>query len=107
MADGNPATRPAGSRPIGLWVVVAVLLAIGIVLPLLVNLYDAVDPTLWGFPFYYWFQFALIPVVSLLTYVAFRISLVATRRDRRSVGLPADAPAGSVTDAPREDGERA
>ena len=41
-----------------------------------------------GFPFYYWFQFALIPVVSLFTYIAFRISLTATRKDRPVYGLP-------------------
>jgi hypothetical protein len=71
-------------------VVVAVLLGVGIVLPLLVPLYDAETPTLWGFPFYYWFQFALIPVVSLFTYVAFQISLRATRKDRPAFGLPAE-----------------
>jgi uncharacterized membrane protein len=64
------------------WVVVGVLLAIGIVVPLLVFLYDSVTPALWGFPFYYWFQFAMIPVVSLLTFIAFRLSEVATRRER-------------------------
>ena len=66
---------------------VAVLLAVGIVVPLLVPLYARPTPTLWGFPFYYWFQFALIPVVSALTFVAFRISQSATRRDREDRGV--------------------
>jgi hypothetical protein len=70
--------------------VVAVLLAVGIVVPLLVPVYARTSPTLFGFPFYFWFQFALIPVVSALTYVAFRLSLRATERDRRSLGLPTD-----------------
>ena len=61
---------------------VAGLLAIGIVVPLLVFLYDSAEPTLWGFPFFYWFQFAMIPVASLLTFVAFRLSQRATAEDR-------------------------
>jgi len=71
--------------------VVAVLLALGIIVPLLVFLYDSESPTLLGFPFYYWFQFLLIPIVSALTFAAFKISLAATRRDRERFGLPADS----------------
>jgi len=67
---------------------VGVLLAVGIVVPLLVPIYDSVDPRLFGFPFFYWFQFLLIPVVSVLTYIAFRLSLKGTAKERESVGLP-------------------
>ncbi len=105
MSDRNPASerRPGAPRrrTTRAWAVVAVLLAVGIVVPLLVGLYDSETPTLWGFPFFYWFQFALIPVVSLLTFVAFRLSLRATAQDREAFGLPAE-PAG---DQDRE-GER-
>ena len=72
----------ARRRTTGAWVVVAVLLAIGIVVPLVVPLYARTTPTLWGFPFYHWFQFALIPVVSVLTFAAFKVSESATRKDR-------------------------
>ena len=72
----------SGARTRGSWQLVAVLLAVAIVVPLLVFLYDSETPTLLGFPFYYWFQFLLIPVVSVLTFAAFRISVSATRRDR-------------------------
>ena len=82
MSEQNP------RRASGLWAVVAVLLAVGIVVPLLVGLYDSVEPRLGGFPFYYWFQFLLIPVVSLLTFIAFRLSLKATEQDRPAFGLP-------------------
>jgi hypothetical protein len=81
---------PNARRTGGAWAVVAVLLAVGIVLPLLVGLYDSVEPRLGGFPFYYWFQFLLIPVVSLLTFIAFRLSLKATEKDRPAFGLPAE-----------------
>lgn len=83
-------SEPNARRTGGAWAVVAVLLAVGIVLPLLVGLYDSVEPRLGGFPFYYWFQFLLIPVVSLLTFIAFRLSLKATAKDRSAFGLPAE-----------------
>ena len=60
------------------------LLVIPAVVPLLVPLYDRVRPTLFGFPFYYWFQFLLIPVAAALTTSAYLL----TRGDER----PADEP---------------
>jgi CBS domain containing-hemolysin-like protein len=53
------------------WTIVVVLLVPAVVLPLLVGVYDRTDPELWGFPFYYWFQFLLIPVVALFTTAAY------------------------------------
>lgn len=82
----NPSTAPrsttasSGTRPI--WITVGVLLAIGAVVPLLVWIYDSETPKLGGFPFFFWFQFLLIPIVSALTFVAFRLSESATARDR-------------------------
>ena len=40
--------------------------------PLLVGIYARNDPKLWGFPFFYWFQFLLIPVAAALTTVAYQ-----------------------------------
>ena len=57
-----------------------------VVVPLWVPLYDKTDPKLWGFPFFYWFQFALILMSAVLTVVAYALSLVADRRSRRSSG---------------------
>jgi len=83
--DGPPSTR----RPTtGAWTVVGVLLGIGIVVPLLVFLYDMEEPTLGGFPFFFWFQFMLIPIVSALTWTAFKISEKALVKDREAHGLP-------------------
>ena len=67
---------------------IALLLGVGIVVPLMVGLYDSETPALFGFPFFYWFQFAMIPVVSLFTFIAFRLSLRATEQDRPTFGLP-------------------
>jgi membrane protein implicated in regulation of membrane protease activity len=90
MAEpAEPASGPSTTSP--LWIAVGVLLLIGIVLPLLVSIYDQHDPTLWGFPFFYWFQFLLIPIVSLLTYTAYKLSQRATDRDRHAKGLESGA----------------
>ena len=69
----------------GLWTLIIILLIPPIVLPLWVPLYDKTDPTLWGFPFFFWFQFLLILCSAVLTVVAYLLSLVA---DRRSNGGP-------------------
>ncbi|MBC7387084.1 MAG: DUF3311 domain-containing protein [Cryobacterium sp.] len=37
-----------------------------------VPLYNRADPEILGFPFFYWFQFAWVPVTSLLTYFVYR-----------------------------------
>lgn len=62
------------------WTLICVLLAPAVVLPLLVGIYDRDDPELWGFPFFFWFQFALIPVAAVLTTAAYRLSKGGERR---------------------------
>jgi uncharacterized membrane protein len=66
-------------RPASRWVAAA-LLAVAVVVPLLVGVYDREDPTLFGFPFFYWFQFALIPFASACTYIAFRLVTPSGKR---------------------------
>jgi uncharacterized membrane protein YhdT len=50
-----------------------------VILPLAVPLYDSVDPTLFGFPFYFWFQMALIPVAVVLTVIAYYLAKAGDR----------------------------
>ena len=61
------------------WTLIVVLLAPAVVLPLLVPLYDSEDPTLFGFPFYFWFQLALIPVAVVLTVIAYYLAKAGDR----------------------------
>ena len=72
-------------KPASRWVA-GVLLAVAIVVPLLVGIYDREDPTLFGFPFFYWFQFALIQFASAFTYAAFRLVTPSTKRRPPSGG---------------------
>ncbi len=76
------AAPPVSRRSTGLWVAIGVILAPAVVIPLWVPLYDKTDPTLWGFPFFYWFQFAMILMSAVLTVIAYAISQVAERRRR-------------------------
>ena len=73
---------PTSRRSTGLWVVIVLVLIPPVVIPLWVPLYDKTDPTLWGFPFFYWFQFLLILCSAILTITAYLISRVADRRDQ-------------------------
>jgi uncharacterized membrane protein len=61
------------------WTLIVVLLAPAVVVPLLVPLYDSEDPTLLGFPFFYWFQLALIPVAVVLTVFAYYLARAGDR----------------------------
>ena len=79
----HESTKPAGRSSTGLWVAIIVILVPPVVVPLWVPLYDKTDPTLWGFPFFYWFQFALILGSAVLTIVAYALSRVADRRGGR------------------------
>lgn len=48
------------------------LLLVPILLSLAVPLYNAIDPSLRGIPFFYWFQLAIIPVGVLCTVLVYR-----------------------------------
>ena len=39
---------------------------------LLVPLYNFQQPTMWGFPFFYWYLLAWVPLASLLTWIVYR-----------------------------------
>lgn len=37
-----------------------------------VPLYDKADPVLLGFPFFYWYQFAWVPVTSVIIWIVWK-----------------------------------
>jgi Protein of unknown function (DUF3311) len=82
--DTSPSARGSST---GLRVLILVILLPAVVVPLWVPLYDKTDPRLWGFPFFYWFQFSLILASAVLTGVAYVLSLVLDRqRSGRNAG---------------------
>jgi hypothetical protein len=42
---------------------------IGLLLP---PLYNMEEPRLFGFPFFYWYQFAWVPLTSLLIWIVYK-----------------------------------
>jgi len=48
------------------------LLLVPFVATLTVPLYNSSEPSLLGFPFFYWYLLAWIPLSSLLMYLAYR-----------------------------------
>ncbi|WP_315838943.1 DUF3311 domain-containing protein [Bradyrhizobium prioriisuperbiae] len=44
---------------------------------MIVPFYNIKDPSLFGFPFFYWYQLAWVPLTSLLTFIVYR----STRHD--------------------------
>ncbi|SDS81539.1 Protein of unknown function [Friedmanniella luteola] len=52
-------------------IAVAGILLVGIVAPLLVGTYDRVEPRLFGFPFFYWYQLLWVFIAAALCALSF------------------------------------
>ena len=63
------------------YVVAGILLLAPFVALLWVSSYAKDKPRLWGFPFFYWYQFVWVLLASLLTYAAYRL-VRGTERQR-------------------------
>ena len=57
----------------GTLVTAGVLLAIPVLALLIVPIYASEDPHLWGFPFFYWYQFLWVFLASGFTWAAFKV----------------------------------
>jgi hypothetical protein len=68
-ADPTPPRTPDGDRSPWNW-----LLLIPIVVPLLTVLYNAVPPSLFGFPRFYWLQLAFVPLGVATTTLVYRMT---------------------------------
>ena len=91
--DPSPATRGDDPR----WrlsptkIVVALILLVGIVAPLLVDTYARVEPRLFGFPFFYWYQLLWVFLAAglcALAYVLLKRERDAFERDRDASRRP-------------------
>ncbi|HEY0240476.1 MAG TPA: DUF3311 domain-containing protein [Friedmanniella sp.] len=72
-------------------IVVAVILLAGIVVPLLVGTYAKVEPRLFGFPFFYWYQLLWVFIAAGLC----GLSYVLLKRERDAYARRRDESARS------------
>jgi Protein of unknown function (DUF3311) len=59
---------PNSEKSLGRW---ALLLLVPFVALLWVPFYNSYEPTLLGFPFFYWYQFLWIPITSILIFIVY------------------------------------
>lgn len=97
----------------GLLAVAGVLLVIPIIALMWVSSYSKVEPKLFSFPFFIWYQFLWVFLCSALTYTAYRLVLKARphrpmdeseRRSRRHGRHEKGRTIGDATDTDLHDG---
>ncbi len=80
MSLGNPEPRdPRVGQRTGLLVAAGVLLAIPIIALMWVGSYNRKEPTLAGFPFFFWYQFLWVFLCSAMTWAAYKLVNAARR----------------------------
>ena len=67
--------------PPGIILAVLVLVLAPIVALMLVGTYAKDGPELWGFPFFYWYQFLWVFLASACTWIAYQL-IARSRGDR-------------------------
>ncbi len=91
MNSGNtpPPSRPEQGPPPTdktKMALAGVLLVIPIVVLLWVPHYAKIEPRLFGFPFFFWYQFLWVFLCSALTWTAYRLTLSARGLTSHKVG---------------------
>lgn len=85
----RPVDRPADDRdrevvsrrlPTPQLVLVIVLLAAPVVALMWVSSYAKATPKLWGFPFFFWYQFLWVFLAAICTSIAYRVVVASTGR---------------------------
>ncbi|HEX8957506.1 MAG TPA: DUF3311 domain-containing protein [Burkholderiaceae bacterium] len=66
-------TDPKSKEPSGSFKLFPnILLLIPFLALLWVPFYNSVEPTLYGFPFFYWYQFLWVPITSILIFIVYK-----------------------------------
>jgi hypothetical protein len=63
-------TKPRDKSP-GTWLAVTILLVFAVGAAFWVPLYARVQPKLGAFPFFYWYQLILVPIVALASWLSY------------------------------------
>ncbi|MBO0815992.1 MAG: DUF3311 domain-containing protein [Actinobacteria bacterium] len=59
---------------VGTWIVIAIVLVAALIGTLWVPFYNRTTPALGGFPFFYWYQLLWVPIVAVLSAIAYLLS---------------------------------
>jgi len=87
----------ATRRHVGTWIVITVLLAAALIGTLWVPFYNHTTPTLWGFPYFYWYQLMWVPIVAILGAAAYLLSKAAKRGNGAASAQSRDAGQGEAS----------
>ncbi len=84
ISDDDPRWRLTPTKYL-----VAAILLFAIVVPLLVSTYDQIEPRLFGFPFFYWYQLAWVFLAAGCCSISY--FLLKRERDAYARAHPGDA----------------
>ncbi|HYB88226.1 MAG TPA: DUF3311 domain-containing protein [Streptosporangiaceae bacterium] len=87
--------RP-GRTHVGIWIVITVVLAAALIGTLWVPFYNHLTPALGGFPFFYWYQLMWVPIVAILSALAYLLSRVARRGNAAAAARAPDPGRGEA-----------
>jgi membrane protein implicated in regulation of membrane protease activity len=73
VSEPDRGDRRGAAHPPGTLAAVAVLILVPIVALMWVGSYARAEPRLWGFPFFYWYQFLWVFLASGCTWLAFQL----------------------------------
>jgi Protein of unknown function (DUF3311) len=82
VAEPDDSGRRRRDLPPGVVAAVVVLVLVPVVALLWVGSYAKDGPELWGFPFFYWYQFLWVFLASICTWVAYQLIARARGGDR-------------------------
>jgi hypothetical protein len=89
-------SRPARTH-VGIWVAITVVLAASLVATLWVPFYNHLTPVLGGFPFFYWYQLMWVPIVAILSAVAYLLSRAIQRANKTASSQAPDSGPGEAS----------
>ena len=86
------AQPPTARTHVGTWIVITIVLVAALIGTLWVPFYNRLTPALGGFPFFYWYQLLWVPIVAILSAIAYLLTRW-TQRNTTAASAAARAPA--------------
>ena len=78
------AQPPTARTHVGTWIVITIVLVAALIGTLWVPFYNRLTPALGGFPFFYWYQLLWVPIVAILSAIAYLLSRRIERGNART-----------------------